>query len=129
MAFMLTVARRMAVFGLAAIIASPIAAQPAAAAAGAELFITVKPRYGGAYSLRLTCDPDGGIHPRPHQACDVLRDVDGYFVDLDVDPGPCPLIWDPVTVEARGHWYGRPDFYAHEFPNECVMKRKLGPVV
>ncbi|MFG1707931.1 SSI family serine proteinase inhibitor [Nonomuraea sp. M3C6] len=134
MTLVLTAARRMAALGLcaAATLAAPFAALPAraaAAAAGADLYITVTPIAGGAYSMHLTCDPDGGLHPRPVEACDALRGVDGYFESLDVNPGPCPLIYDPVEVEVNGHWYGRPNPYFEEFPNRCVMERKLGPVV
>ncbi|MFC4112277.1 SSI family serine proteinase inhibitor [Nonomuraea zeae] len=132
MSLMLTAARRVTALGLcaAAIVAGPFAAFPAsAAAAGAELFITVTPRDGGAYSMRLTCAPDGGFHPRPREACDALRSVDGWVGDLDVDPGPCPRIYDPVEVEVTGHWYGRREPYYEEFANRCEMERKLGPVV
>ncbi|MFC7100137.1 SSI family serine proteinase inhibitor [Nonomuraea rubra] len=72
--------------------------------------------------------PGRGLHPYPGAACDALRSVDGYLRDLEVDPGPCPMIWDPVEVEAQGHWYGRPESYYEEFPNRCVLERELGPV-
>ncbi|HEX4815887.1 MAG TPA: SSI family serine proteinase inhibitor [Nonomuraea sp.] len=128
----LTAARRMAALGLSAVavVAAPGAAPPAAAATpAADLFITVTPKDGGAYAMRLRCDPDGGTHPRPGKACDALRTVDGWVDDLDVDPGPCPMIYLPVDVEVTGNWYRRAVSYRHEFPNECVMRRTLGPVV
>ncbi|UBU10811.1 SSI family serine proteinase inhibitor [Nonomuraea gerenzanensis] len=130
MSLVLTAARRLAVLGLcaAAALAGPFTTLPANAAAGADLYITVTPRDGGAYSMHLTCDPDGGFHPFPRAACGALHEVDGYLARLDVDPGPCPLIWDPVEVEATGHWYGRPNSYYEEFPNRCVLERRLGPV-
>ena len=124
-------ARKLTALGLcaAATLASPFTTLPAAAAApGAELLITVTPHDGGAYSTRLTCDPDGGLHPNPPAACRVLRAVDGYVENLNVDPGPCPLIWDPVDVEVNGRWYDMPVEFAAEFPNGCAMRRKLGPV-
>jgi hypothetical protein len=123
--------RRTAAFAVCAALAVPFSASPAAAQeAGAELFITVTPADGGAYSTRLTCDPDGGLHPGPEAACDVLRQVDGYVEDLDVDPGRlCPRIYQPVDVEVNGHWYGRPASYYETFPNPCVMESKLGPLV
>jgi hypothetical protein len=134
MTFVLTAVRRSAALGLcaAAALVVPFGASPAAAApddAGALIFLTVTPHNGGAYSMRLTCDPDGGTHPQPQTACDALREVDGYIEGLDVDPGPCPYIFDPVGVEANGHWYGNPVSYAETFPNKCVMDRKLGPLV
>lgn len=128
-----TAARRSAVLGLfaAAILSAPFGTLPAAAAAppGAELDITVTPHDDGAYGMHLHCDPDGGNHPRPVEACDVLREADGWIEGLDVDPGPCPLIYLPVDVEVNGHWYGREVSYHREFPNDCVMNRTLGPVV
>ncbi|MEV0380859.1 SSI family serine proteinase inhibitor [Nonomuraea sp. NPDC050643] len=128
MRFMLTAARGLAVLGLCT--ATALTALPAAAATpGAELYITVTPRHDGAYSMRLTCDPDGGLHPDPLGACAVLREVGGHVDDLNVNPGPCPLIYDPVDVEVYGHWYDMPVTYNAEFPNECAMHRKLGPVV
>lgn len=128
MTAVLTAARRAAALALgsAAIL---FGALPAAAQPGAELRLTVTPTDDGAYANHLTCEPDGGGHPRPVAACDVLREVDGRIQDLDVDPGPCPMVYMPVTVQADGHWYGRPVSYHREFPNSCVMERTLGPVV
>ncbi|GAA3536678.1 hypothetical protein GCM10022419_015610 [Nonomuraea rosea] len=133
MTLVLTAARKVATLGLcaAAALAGPFAAVPASAAAapGAELFITVTPRDGGAYSMRLTCDPDGGLHPQPVDACAALRDVDGYVGDLNVNPGPCPRIYDPIELEVRGRWYGRPASYYEEFANKCALERKVGPLI
>jgi hypothetical protein len=131
MAFALTAARRMIAIGLcaAATLAAPFAVLPASAAAGAELYITVTPVNGGAYSLRLICSPDGGLHPQPNAACDELRAVDGWIDRVNVNPGPCPMIYLPVDVRVRGHWYGRPTSYHREFSNKCVMDRRLGPIV
>ncbi|MBF8189139.1 serine protease [Nonomuraea sp. K274] len=131
MTFALTAARRVAALGLcvAATLAAPFAALPASAAAGADLYITVTPSNSGAYSMHLTCDPDGGLHPRPARACDVLRDVDGWIERVNVNPGPCPMIYLPVEVKINGEWYGRPTTYQREFPNKCVMDRRLGPIV
>ncbi|MEV0620722.1 SSI family serine proteinase inhibitor [Nonomuraea sp. NPDC050404] len=131
MSLILTVVRRMTALGLctAATLTAPFTTLPAHAAPGARLVITVTPQAGGAYAMLLTCDPDGGLHPSPLQACDELREVDGHFPALNVDPGPCPDNWDPVVVEANGNWYGRPNSYYKRFSNSCEMTRALGPVV
>ncbi|MFI7633340.1 SSI family serine proteinase inhibitor [Nonomuraea sp. NPDC049400] len=130
MTLVLTAARGLAVLGLCA---TPfLAPLPAAAgddAPGAELLIAVRPSSGGGYARTLTCDPDGGLHPRPVAACDALREVDGRVEDLDVDPGPCPMIYDPVTADVAGHWHGEDVSFHQEFSNNCVMERKLGPLV
>ena len=36
----------------------------------------------------LTCDPDGGVHPTPAAACELLRKVDGDPAKLNVVPNP-----------------------------------------
>lgn len=129
----LTVVRRTAALTLcaAAALAVPLGASPAAAdAPGAVLYVTVTPvNGGGAYSMRLTCDPDGGVHPNPGAACAELHEVEGVIGDLNADPGPCPLIHDPVDVEVHGSWYGRSTRFEERYTNDCVMERKLGPLV
>ncbi|MER6576005.1 SSI family serine proteinase inhibitor [Nonomuraea sp. NPDC001023] len=132
----LTAARRTAALALcaSAALVVPFGASPAGAAAADEpgvlLFITVTPSNGGgAYSMRLTCDPDGGTHPRPRTACAELHEVDGVVKDLNVDPGACPRNYSPVSVRVRGHWYGRTTTYDRKFENDCVMERTLGPLV
>ncbi|MFI6927006.1 SSI family serine proteinase inhibitor [Nonomuraea spiralis] len=136
MTFMLTATRRTTALALcaAAVLAVPFWAAPAGAAVADEpgvlLFITVTPSQGGgAYSMRLTCDPDGGTHPRPRSACEALHEVDGEIKDLDVDPGACPRNYSPVDVRVKGHWYGRTTSYAKKFSNDCEMERTLGPLV
>ncbi|MGN9841769.1 SSI family serine proteinase inhibitor [Nonomuraea sp. H19] len=132
MTFMLTAARRMVSLGLctAAILTVPLGTSPAGAVtAGVDLYITVTSSEGSAYSTRLTCDPDRGAHSQPVAACDALRQVDGRISDLDVDPGPCPLVYAPVQVSVHGHWYGQRVAHYEEFSNSCAMERKLGPVV
>ncbi|MEU1384995.1 MULTISPECIES: SSI family serine proteinase inhibitor [unclassified Nonomuraea] len=136
MTSVLTAARRTAALALCASAALivPFGASPAGAAAADEpgvlLFITVTPSNGGgAYSMRLTCDPDGGTHPRPRTACAELHEVDGVIKDLNVDPGACPRNYAPVSVHVSGHWYGRTTSYDRKFENDCVMERTLGPLV
>src|SRR5215471_7062679 len=43
--------------------------------------------------VTLTCNPDGGTHPHPDQACDALRSVHGHIENLPGDPGVCPFIF------------------------------------
>ncbi|MGP3917167.1 SSI family serine proteinase inhibitor [Nonomuraea sp. 10N515B] len=129
----LTAARRAAAFGIcvAAILTTPFGALPAGAAvAGAKLRITVTPDAGGgAYAVRLMCDPDRGGHPRPAAVCDALRAVDGRIEALDLNPGACPMVHLPVEVEVAGDWRGRPIAYRKVFSNTCVMNRSLSPLV
>lgn len=83
----------------------------------------------GSYTYTLTCGPDGGTHPRAHEACDTLRQVRGNVRLLNVNPGACVRLYKPVTVDIRGQWYGRPTAYRQQFSNRCVMDRKLGSIV
>ncbi|MGP3963658.1 SSI family serine proteinase inhibitor [Nonomuraea sp. 3N208] len=129
----LNATRRTAALGIcvAAILAAPFGTLPAGAAvAGARMHISVTPDAGGgAYALRLMCDPDRGGHPRPTAVCDALRAVDGHIEHLDANPGACPMVHLPVEVKVDGAWYGRPIAYQKVFSNTCVMDRALSPLV
>ncbi|MFP8941279.1 subtilase-type protease inhibitor [Streptomyces fenghuangensis] len=82
-------------------------------------------------STTLVCPPgSGGTHPDPERACAALRSVDGEvgaLVETDADR-VCPMIWDPVTITARGFWEGRQVSYERTFANSCVMEGATGPV-
>ena len=81
-----------------------------------------------AKSATLTCEPAGGTHPDPKTACDQLAKVNGDFGALNVNPGPCFLIFDPYTVTAYGHWRGTPVKFQHTYANKCVLDRQTGAV-
>ena len=87
-----------------------------------------KPDPATARSIKLTCEPAGGTHPDPETACKQLAQVNGDFGALNVNPGPCILIWAPVTVTAKGTWRGTPVSYQETFPNSCVLGRQTGAV-
>jgi molybdopterin-binding protein len=76
----------------------------------------------------LTCDPDGGTHPRPDLACTALRDVDGRFEQLPSDGTLCPLNLDPVTASAYGKWRGRWIRFAQVYTNRCVAEQQTNGV-
>ncbi|MFH0244656.1 subtilase-type protease inhibitor [Streptomyces sp. HK10] len=82
-------------------------------------------------SAVLTCPPGpGGTHPAPGRACAALRSVDGEVGAL-VEAGTdriCPMIWDPVTITAKGVWEGSEVSYERTFANSCVMEGATGPV-
>ncbi|MBN3928236.1 subtilase-type protease inhibitor [Streptomyces verrucosisporus] len=82
-------------------------------------------------SATLVCPPGpGGAHPAPERACAALRSVDGEvgaLVETDTDR-VCPMIWDPVTITAKGVWGGRAVSYERTFANSCVMEGATGPV-
>jgi hypothetical protein len=81
-----------------------------------------------ARSVKLTCDPAGGTHPDPKTACKQLDGVNGDFAKLDVNPGPCFLIYKPVTATAKGFWRGTTVDFQQTYANSCVLARQTGAV-
>lgn len=76
----------------------------------------------------LTCDPDGGTHPNPREACDLLRKVDGNIGNLR-EPSVtfCPAVYELHTVTAQGNWQGRREFYTvRTYSNRCRMLAATG---
>ncbi|MEV5407611.1 SSI family serine proteinase inhibitor [Thermopolyspora sp. NPDC052614] len=105
-------------------------AAEAAAPQSSRLTLTVEVRQNGSTtSLVLGCDPDGGAHPRPVEACDLLRSVDGDLTRLDAPPGTsCVAVYDPHVATASGHWRGRQVFYQRTFTNRCWMSATTGSI-
>ena len=93
--------------------ASQAAAAPGVARAGegAALGLMITPLPGGTPSsprvVTLTCDPVGGTHPRAAEACEQLAAANGDIKAVPYIPRPCPPVWEPVTVTARGTWRGQ----------------------
>ena len=89
--------------------ATPVAAP--AVGEGGTLGLMITPLPGGTPSsprvVTLTCDPVGGTHPRAAEACEQLAAANGDIKAVPYVPRPCPPIWEPVTVTARGVWHGQ----------------------
>jgi len=95
----------------------PTASAASAASAGVRageggtLGLMITPLPGGSPSsprvATLTCDPVGGTHPRAAEACAQLAAANGDIKAIPYVPRPCPPIWEPVTVTARGVWRGQ----------------------
>lgn len=81
-----------------------------------------------AVRTNLTCDPDGGSHPDPESACDLLREVDGDLASHPGGKGPCTKEYNPYAVRLVGTWEGREITYLHTFANRCEMLRQTGSV-
>lgn len=75
----------------------------------------------------LLCDPPQG-HGRAAEACAQLDAVGGDLAALPASDIQCPMIYAPVSVQARGQWNGRPVDYRHTFPNGCAMAAHTGAV-
>ncbi|MET7730525.1 SSI family serine proteinase inhibitor [Streptomyces sp. NPDC005402] len=129
-----TTVRRAAHVGLAA--ASVLllaAAAPATAGSSAgtdHLYLMVTTGDGRSSDTRgtlLLCDPPQG-HGRAAEACAELDSVGGDLDALEPADGYCPMLYAPVTAQARGEWNGRPVEYRQTFSNGCVMRARTGAV-
>lgn len=81
-------------------------------------------------SATLTCDPDGGNHPRAQESCDLLRLVDGDVNQLTVPPGTlCLAVYQPHTVTIAGVWQNRRRYVIQRtFVNRCQMIAATGAI-
>lgn len=99
---------------------------------GAVLTLTIRrgtsPHGPLLAAVTLTCDPDGGSHPRPEAACDSLRAVDGRLGNLPTDTYLCPLYVDRVTGRATGYWRGTRVRFVHTATNRCALARETDQV-
>ena len=75
----------------------------------------------------LLCDPPQG-HGRATEACAQLAAAGGDIGALPAADVYCPMLYAPVTVQARGQWNGRPVEYRGTFANGCVMEARTGAV-
>lgn len=82
---------------------------------------------GGTRGTVLLCEPPQGL-PRADEACDQLAAVGGRIDRIPPKGGVCPMIYAPVTAQARGVWHGMPVAYNRTFGNACEMADRTGPV-
>ncbi|WP_116245544.1 SSI family serine proteinase inhibitor [Nocardiopsis sp. FIRDI 009] len=113
---------------LSAVAMSALALSTAAPAQAAEenfqhfrLSITEKDT-GKTKRVHLFCDPPGGSHPRPQDACDLIYAF-GSIKRIDVADSACPLIFDPVVARSTGS-----EHFKMTFPNLCVLLDVKGAV-
>lgn len=95
-----------------------------ATTAGSSLVLGLIPlddNPGQPASVTLECDPVGGTHPTPKEACAALAEVGGDFAKLPNAPGlpACPTTYAPVEAVAEGTWNGTPVSYKETFTNAC----------
>ncbi|TKK89745.1 serine protease [Herbidospora galbida] len=121
----------MRAFFAAAVAAVPLfAAGPAVAETPVGALSLSRSVAGGPQTIvTLFCDPDGGTHTTPKQACDLLRPVQGDPGRLAYDPHRiCTKEYLPHQVIAVGVWAGKPIRYAKTFGNRCEMIAVTGAV-
>ncbi|KAI8368838.1 subtilisin inhibitor [Choanephora cucurbitarum] len=89
------------------------------------LAILVKKTTGNTiYSL--SCNPDGGSHPRPQAACEFLQSINGNFNGLPASQILCTLEYNPVNVTILGLYQGRFTVFNNQYSNECFAIGALG---
>lgn len=78
----------------------------------------------------LSCGPTGGTHPNAEGACASLKRADGNFGSLRSENATsmCPLIYQPVTVTAKGTWHNKPVEFTKTYSNDCTLKAQTGEV-
>ncbi|MFF8596941.1 SSI family serine proteinase inhibitor [Streptomyces sp. NPDC015220] len=70
--------------------------------------------------VTLQCEPTGGTHPTPEDACTVLIAVNGQFDKLPrASGGGCGGVWMPVTVTVTGNWRLQPVYFTKTYGNDC----------
>ena len=80
-------------------------------------------------SCTLTCEPAGGSHPNPEEACAQLAAAKGDIAGIPPRNTVCPRIFDPVVLMAEGIWRGEERSFKQEFGNICEGIAGTGGVV
>jgi hypothetical protein len=93
---------------------------------GADLTLTYMAQAGFAAAVKLQCDPPGGGHPKPADACAELTAVGGDPDRIEPGHGACMMIYAPITAQITGDWHGTAVTWHREYGNGCEMRRALG---
>ena len=106
---------------------------PASAPPATELTVVFWPqgRDGPAQEASLTCDPAGGTHPRPAEACDALEANAGALPPLPPDSVCTQIYGGPEEAEVRGTVGGETVEAAFSRQNGCEIDRwdRLDPLL
>ncbi|WP_433794205.1 SSI family serine proteinase inhibitor [Actinoplanes sp. CA-252034] len=102
-----------------AVLAGPTG--PATAAGPSKLTLAYETR-----SVKLTCAPAGGGHPKADQACATLSGIGGNPAKLKGGDSLCMLLYQPVTASVKGTWRGKAVKWRQTFGNSCEMTRATG---
>ena len=93
---------------------------------GGDLILTYLAEAGFARAVKLECDPAGGGHPQPAEACAELTVAGGDPDKIEPGHGACMMIYAPITAEITGNWHGTAIDWRHTYGNSCEMNRALG---
>jgi len=92
----------------------------------ARLTLSYAAETGSAAGVTLTCEPDGGGHPRAVRACAALTRAGGDPDRIRPRRVYCMTVYAPVTAEMTGVWRGRNIRWQHTYGNACEMRRATG---
>lgn len=110
---------------------TPAAAPSTPPAAGSALTISVT-QPGGTTTWRLTCEPPGGDHPHPVDACQALDQVAASALPpVPADRVCAQVIAGPETATVTGSWRGQPVDSRLSRTDSCQVARwdALAPVL
>jgi len=106
---------------------------PDETAAATSLTIVVTPDEGAdATTYELTCDPSGGDHPQPQQACDAFAAAGAEVFDAAPADQTCAQVYGgPQTASVTGTFEGDDVDASFSRQNGCEIDRweKLGTTV
>lgn len=104
----------------ASAVSAPSSASSASTTASALSNLTMTKSGGVNRQVTLQCDPTGGTHPTPADACTALTSVGGQFALLPWVPGVlCTADYNPVTVTVTGYWRLQTVYFSRVYSNDC----------
>jgi subtilisin inhibitor-like len=113
-------------------VALPFAVAGTASADTAPSFVTLTTAApeGMPKIVVLECDPAGGSHPNPKDACADLLLAQGDFDALSAhqEGTNCTMEYRPVVATADGTWRGHPISWGREYGNSCALRTTTGAV-
>jgi hypothetical protein len=103
---------------------SPGSGSAGAAPATTELTIRVVPGAGRPErTFTLVCDPAGGDHPQPQEACSALEDAEKPFAPVPSDVMCTEVYGGPQTAQVTGTYAGRQVDASFSRVNGCEIAR------
>lgn len=119
----MSVSRLLPALAVAAALGTTFA--PAATAAPAtELIVSVYDPLGSAVrQYQLTCDPDGGTHPRPKAACEAIRTAPEAINPVPPTTNCREIVYGPERAKVSGRLFGVPVTSEFRRTNSCEEAR------
>jgi hypothetical protein len=97
---------------------------PKVSGGAADLTIVVDNGAGASTTYHLTCDPEGGDHPRPEVACRVLADKGAKALPPVRQDMQCTQVYGgPETAHITGTWRGQAVDSRLSRQNGCEIAR------